>query len=347
MPRHLFLSLLALSLLLSASASAAPADSLSLYWDVDLNIFFDNREGDSRYVDTRTFFLTRLAPEIGASFRSDGASHRIAGGAVWAQPIGSEWDGYRISPTLYYRYERRNGLAASIGMFGREQLISPMPDYVWSDSASYWQRNIRGAMIQYSSSRGFFEAFLDWRGMQSHTRREAFNIIAHGEWRSPSHLVAGGLAMMNHLARSADAGPEQHVVDNFILNPYVGLQYLSSHPLSAYCHIGILASLTRDRGDSDWLPRAGLWLDAQASWRWLSIQNTLYAGKPLFPLYHRYGSLLDQGSPYYASPWTDRLALAAALISTPHVNLSASLDFHFAKSNLTSYQRLILTITLP
>ena len=69
-----------------------------LTWAVDFNTIFDNREGDDKYTDTKTFFQTKLAPEIGVSMM-DGM-HRISGGVVWTQPIGSEWDGYKLSPTL-------------------------------------------------------------------------------------------------------------------------------------------------------------------------------------------------------------------------------------------------------
>lgn len=328
--------------------SSAQTDSLRLYWDVDFSTLFDNREGDSRYADTRTFFQTQLAPEIGVTFRSTGARHRIAGGAVWTQPIGSEWDGHKISPTLYYRYEGRNGLSGALGMFGREQLIRQLPNYIWSDSVNYWQHNIRGAMIQYQSDRGFFEALLDWRGMQSRTRREAFNIIAQGEWRR-NRLVAGGLGMMNHLARSAEATDDQHVVDNFVVNPYIGLDWRDSdiyRSLTGYFHAGMLASTTRDRGKEEWITHAGLWLEGALYWRWLEVKNTFYGGAEIFPFYDRYGSLLHQGEPYYASPFYDRLSAGASLISTSRVALKASVDFNIAEDNFSFYQRLILKVNI-
>ncbi len=338
----------ALSILLAGVAAlgtwAQDAAPLHLWWDVDFSTIFDNREGDSRYTDTKTFFQTQLAPEIGVCFNSSDAVHRVAGGAVWTQPIGAEWDGYRISPTLYYRYEKNNGLSASIGMFGREQLIRPLPNYIWNDSIYYTQHNIRGAMIQYAGRKGFFEAILDWRGMQSRSRREAFNIIAQGEWTGRK-LVAGGVAMMNHLARSAEASDDQHVVDNFLVNPYIGIQS-GRENAGGYLHLGLLASLSRDRGDSDWLSRAGVWLDGAVNWRWFEARNTLYAGGALFPLYSRYGALLDQGEPYYASKWYDRLSVAGNLISTGRVALKASLDFNLAENNFTFYQRLLLRIAV-
>ena len=125
-------------------------------WSVDFGTIFDNREGEDKFEPTKTTFQTVLAPEIGIAL--DG-KHRIMGGAVWKQPIGSEWDGYKISPTLYYRFETP-ALRFSFGMFPRTQLLREQPDVFWSDSLKYNQRNIRGALVQYVHSNGFFEAGL-------------------------------------------------------------------------------------------------------------------------------------------------------------------------------------------
>ena len=78
-------------------AACAVSCAIEPTWSVDFSSVFDNREGDNRYTDTKTFFFTNLAPELGLKFTE---SDRIAGGVVWHQPIGCEWDGHRISPTL-------------------------------------------------------------------------------------------------------------------------------------------------------------------------------------------------------------------------------------------------------
>ena len=38
-----------------------------------------------------------------------------------------------------------------------------------------------GALVQYNHDKGFFDAYIDWRGIQSEITREAFNIVFHGE----------------------------------------------------------------------------------------------------------------------------------------------------------------------
>ena len=104
-----------------AISSGLYAQRPDLYWSVDLDAVFDNREGDTQHAAAKTIFQTQLAPEIGISLEED--RHRIAAGAVWTQPIGCEWEGHRISPTVYYRYQNK-GLRFAMGMFGRDQLYA-------------------------------------------------------------------------------------------------------------------------------------------------------------------------------------------------------------------------------
>ncbi len=330
-----------------SAVSGLYAQRPDLYWSVDMSAVFDNREGDTQFAPAKTFFQTQLAPEIGISLYDD--RHRIAGGVVWTQPIGCEWDGRRFSPTVYYRYQDK-GLRFAIGMFGRDQLYAEMPNYIWNDSIKYAQRNVRGAMIGYRNDKGYFQAVLDWRGMQTDTRREAFNIIASGERTHTDGKYAwGGLAMMNHLALDSSGDPDQHVVDNFIYNPYVGVNFarVVKMPLdSCSLRAGVLGGLTRDRGDGDWNTPIGVWLDLDARWRFLELNNTFYAGGKLYPLYGRYGCILDQGEPYYAASLYNRTSVSVIFLKRKFMSLRASLDFNVAPSHFNFYQRVILSFSI-
>lgn len=319
------------------------AQKPELFWSVFMSAIFDNREGDETYSDARTFFQTQLSPEIGLTL--DGGRHRIAAGAVWTQPIGCEWEGHRISPTVYYRYEDK-GLRFAMGMFDRDQLYRELPNYIWNDSVKYMQRNIRGAMIGYREEKGFFQAILDWRGMQTRNQREAFNIIAMGERHYKEGLwMWGGTAMMNHLAWDKSGNPDQHVVDNFLYNPYLGVDFskIGSIPLdSCLLRIGILGSLTRDRGDKNWHTPMGAWVDFAARWKFLELKNTFYAGGKLFPIYARYGSILDLGEPYYAASLYDRLTVGVIFLERNFVKIKGDLDFNIYPGNYNFYQRVMV-----
>lgn len=331
-------------ILLLAAIVRVTAAAQQFEWSVDFNTVFDNREGDNKYTDTRTFFQTQLSPEIGVSLL--GGEHRLMGGVVWTQPIGCEWEGHRVSPTLYYRYKGSRGWSMALGMFPRTLMHRRLPDYIWNDSVYYSQRNIRGAMATYEGRNGYFEGIVDWRSMQSETRREAFNIFVHGEYQRPEGLfLAGGVAMMNHYALTKHATDDQHIVDNFIVNPYVGLDFSRLTALdSLTVRAGLLGSITRNRGDGGWKTPAGAWLDIRLQWRWLGWHNVTYAGGKLFPYYSEFGALLDQGEPFYSSKWYNRTSVYAQVFANRFVNLRASLDFNLAEDNFTFYQRLILRV---
>lgn len=328
------------------SISGLYAQRPDLYWDIDMSAVFDNREGDTKYADAKTFFQTQLAPEIGVSLY-DGR-HLVAGGVVWTQPIGCEWEGHRISPTLYYRYQNK-GLKFAIGMFGKDQLYAEMPNFIWNDSVNYAQRNVRGAMVGYHNDKGYFQAIVDWRGMQTDTQREAFNIIASGERKySGGKFLWGGVAMMNHLALDKTT-PGQNVVDNFIYNPYVGIniaKMTTSVLDTCSLRVGVLGGLTRDRGDKIWKTPAGIWADLDIMWKFLELKNTFYAGGKLFPYYGHYGVTLDQGEPYYAASLYNRTSLSVWFLRRKFMSLRASLDFNIAPSHFNFYQRVILEFSL-
>lgn len=343
-PRHIITG----AITALAISSGLYAQRPDLYWSVDLDAVFDNREGDTQHAAAKTIFQTQLAPEIGISLEED--RHRIAAGAVWTQPIGCEWEGHRISPTVYYRYQN-NGLRFAMGMFGRDQLYAEMPNYIWNDSVKYAQRNIRGAMIGYRNERGYFQAFLDWRGMQTETQREAFNIIAGGE-RSEAggRLLWGGLAMMNHLALDKSGHPDQHVIDNLLYNPYIGVDFGRTAPGlpldSCTLRAGALGALTRDRGDGEWKTPVGVWADLYARWRWLELKNTFYSGGKLYPLYGRYSFILDQGEPYYAASLYNRTSVGIIFLERKFVKVKASLDFNVAPSHFNFYQRVMVSFSI-
>ena len=335
---RIFLSLLA-ALAVSAGASAQ-----RFTWSVDFGAVFDNREGDGTHTPAETYFFTRLAPEIGLSF---GERDRIAGGVVWTQPIGREWGGHRVSPTLYYRHEAPRW-AISMGMFPRTQLHEELPGFLWCDSLMYFQRNIRGALVQYAKGRSFVDLYLDWRQLQTNRDREAFNVVLHGQWHPrDGRFFAGGHAMMNHLAKVRHAPADQHVVDNFVVNPYVGVDLSHATPLdSLRVRAGAIVTLERNRAFGNWRTPAGGWLDVCAEWRWLGLYESLYAGGVQQPSHSEFGSLLYQGEPFYTAKFYSRTDVYAHIVRNRYVDLKASLNFNVTSSGLIFYQRLMVDVYL-
>ncbi|MDE6498206.1 MAG: hypothetical protein K2L21_06060 [Muribaculaceae bacterium] len=331
-------------ILILVSLLCGRAMAQELIWSVDMNVLFDNREGDHAYTDTKTFLQSQLAPEVGISMQ-DGR-HSIAAGVVWTQPFDKNWEGHEIAPTVYYSY-RNNGVRAAFGMFPRDLLCRRLPNYLWNDSIYYSRHNLHGAMIAAEGRHGFFEAALDWRGMQSKTTREAFGIIARGEYQpgASSRFLAGGTAFMNHFALAEGSPSDQHIVDNFIVNPVVGLDLSQSTVLDSMAiRAGVLSSITRNRADSKWRSAAGAWLDIDIKWRWITFKNTFYYGGKLFPIYSLHGALLDQGEPFYASRYYERATVGVDFLHNYFMCLQGALDFNFAQGNFTFYQRLLLRV---
>ncbi len=333
-------------ILISLLFAALTSHAISPTWAVDFESVFDNSEGDASYSDSKTWFFTRLSPEVGLRLSSES---RIAGGVVWFQPIGCEWDGHRVSPTLYYRFESPSWKFSG-GMFPRTQLREQLPGFLWSDSLDYCQANIRGALLQWSGEKGFVDAYIDWRGMQTRRQREAFAVVAHGQWRPRNgSFFTGAYLMMNHLARRKDDVDNlDGVVDNFIVSPYAGLDLSRSTALdSLQIRVGVVAGLDRDRKfESSWRSALGGRIELAAGWRWLGLKNTLYAGGRLCPLYMRYGSLLYQGSPYYQSKFYNRTDVYVYFLRRKYVTLTGALDFHVTTDAFQFNQRLMLTVTL-
>lgn len=354
---------------------SANAERPEFEWDIDFLSVFDNREGDHDVTATKTWFFTRLQPEVGLKF--NGNNH-LAGGVVWYQPIGCEWEGHKVSPTLYFRHEGTRW-RFSMGMFPRRQLIEEMPHYLWSDSLLYTQANIRGAMVQYVGEKGWMDFYVDWRGMQTERQREAFNIVFHGQMSPRANWFNfGGYMQMNHYALQKNPPDDQHIVDNFLVNPYVGADLASKVGAdSLTVRAGLLMTIERNRAlpDGKWRTPAGFNLDILWHYRWFGIKNSLYIGRPLFPSYNfpdpsynnsdyipdyypdnnsdytpnlnPMGPALYLGEPFYQKKFYDRLDIYANILRTRNVNLRASLDFHFTPSSMIFYQRLILQVTLP
>ncbi|MDE5941831.1 MAG: hypothetical protein K2H14_06940 [Muribaculaceae bacterium] len=315
-----------------------------LTWSIDFGSVFDNREGDNSYTPTETYFFTNLAPEIGVAFSE---RDRISGGVVWNQPIGREWGGARVSPTLYYRHEARRW-SLSMGMFPRTHLHEPLPGFLWCDSLTYFQHNIRGVLAQYHSPSAFVDFYLDWRQMQTTTQREAFNIVFHGQWAPRAgRFFIGGHLMMNHYALVKHSPANQHIVDNFLVNPYVGVDLSGDTPLdSLYVRAGGLLTVERNRAYDNWTAPGGGWFDVVAEWRWLGVRNSLYAGKRLLPSYSEFRGALYPGEPFYSSPFYNRTDIYARIVRNRWVDLEASLDFNVARNSFIFYQRIMLRVYL-
>ena len=176
--------------------------------------------------------------------------------------------------------------------------------------------------------------------MQTKKRREAFNIVASGKWQ-PGVFFLGGHIMMNHLARTIAAGDDQSVMDDMIVNPYIGADFARYTPLSILSvKCGYLLSMERHRGLGEWHRPQGFLCDIQGEWRWLGLHNTLYAGESQMPFYEQFGSQLNQGDPFFQSDFYNRTDIYAYIFHNSFVNCKASFNLHFTPGKISYQQQL-------
>ncbi|MBR5674076.1 MAG: hypothetical protein IKW97_06710 [Muribaculaceae bacterium] len=315
------------AILILLSLAFLPLVGQEVEWSIDATVLLNNREGGDGYTPDQTFMFTRLAPEVGVSM-NDG-QHVLKGGIVWYQPMIDDLSGYKLLPTLYYRYNRSDGWHVTVGLMPRSLMVRRMPRYLWSDSLDYCQPNLHGVMAQLVKPAGYAEIAVDWRQLQTDWRREAFAVMLNNDWRVAGPFRLGGHLQYSHLAKSRLGKENQHVNDDFIINPMAALDLSHQTALdSLRLAAGAIIAMERDRGDEHWRKPAGFVATATARWRWLQLDETFYTGQDLMPLYPALGSLLNLGDPYYHSKTYSRTDLTAHVVSNRFVDLSASLMFH-------------------
>ena len=154
--------------------------------------------------------------------------------------------------------------------------------------------------------------------------------------------------MMNHFALTRNASEDEHIVDNFVVNPYIGADFGKATALdSLIVRGGPLLTIERNRAGEGWTTPLGLWAEAVAEWKWLGVKDSFYAGGRQMPGYIPFRSQLYNGEPFYQAKVYSRTDVYANIYRTENVRLRASLDFHVAGSSFIFYQRIILAITLP
>ena len=322
-----------LTLLLSIPTLAAQ----ELEWSVDASMLINNREGgeDKNFTPDETIMFTRLAPEVGVSLL-DG-EHQLKGGVVWYQPMIDDLSGYKVLPTLYYRYNRPDGWHVTAGLMPRSLMVERMPRYLWSDSLAYCQPNMRGVMAQLIKPAGYAEMVIDWRQMQTEKQREAFTVMFNTDWRITGPFRLGGHIQYSHLAMSRLHAPDEHVNDDLMINPLASLDLSHRTALdSLRISAGAIVAMERNRGEDSWHNQAGFVATATARWRWLQLDETFYTGKDLMPLYPLYGSQLNLGDPYYRNSTYSRTDLTVHIVSNRFVDLNTSVSLH-ASSNTTGF----------
>ena len=310
-------------------------------YDIDFLTFFDNRESHIPSYHSQTLFGARLSPEIGVEFNDSlYGNHQLLAGVSYIQPFGSTWRDIRLTPTIYYCY-RQHGFDLSFGFIPWRNVKTHLPDYLRSDSLSYFSPNIQGVHFAYASRHGFAEFICDWRGMQSINTREAFRLLLTGEYHH-QWFFAGGNTQLNHLANRLNPPVRDGVCDDITAQPFVGVNFSQLTPLDTLAlRTSYIFSYQRDRKNNQLFINHGFLAELSIKWSFLQAENTLYIGDPLMPLYSQYGALLNQGESFFQHPIYNKTQFSVYIVQRPFVDISFSWNLHYVPHHPLAHQQLL------
>ena len=328
------LKILTLLILISSTISAQ-----KFIYDVDFLSFFDNRESHIPTYPSQTLFGTRLSPEIGIEFNdSIYGNHQLIAGISYIQPFGSTWRDIRLNPTIYYRY-RQHGFNLSFGFIPWRNIRTSLPNYLRSDSLTYFSPNIQGVHFSYTSRHGFAEFIADWRGMQSLETREAFRLLLTGEYHH-QWFFAGGNAQLNHLASRFNA--YDGVCDDITAQPFIGFNFSQLTPLDTLAlRTSYIISYQCDRKNEQLFINHGFLAELSIKWCFLQAENTLYVGNSLMPLYPQYGALLNQGESFFQHSIYNKTEFSVYILQFPFVDVRFCWNLHYTPSHPLAHQQLL------
>src|SRR5574344_141909 len=339
MENHLKIFVTVLFLCVSSSMM-----SQKLEWNVDVNGFFDNSEGDHTYRPTKTMDGLRLTPEIGLSW--DEGKNAIFGGynalAEWGTKDAFT-DGQAV---VYYKYDWQP-LRFFFGSFSRDNLLGEYPSYLICDSVRYYRPNIQGFTFQYEPKNGYLEMFLDWTGEQSKNEREQFMAGLSTEFNIGKFRL-GLEGYYYHYALEANADSTQHIHGYLVSNPYIKCSYKNVFGLdSLRLKLGVLASFDRDRlHPPKWFPPIGFMGEVSGCWKRLFVKEMIYAGGSQ----QHFGSQgLGQyywGDTYTQSHFYSRTDVSYQIIKSQYVDTYVALTFNATKHGVNCHQMVILRANL-
>jgi hypothetical protein len=77
-------------------------------------------------------------------------------------------------------------------------------------------------------------------------------------------------------------------------------------------------------------------------WKYLGLKNTLYVGDNMFPLYHAYGSLLNQGDPWYRANVYNRTDVFVYIYNNRFVNVHGAFTIDVTQEGTFNCQQQII-----
>lgn len=278
------------------------ASAQSLYYDIDFDNFFQNREYNKiDFLSERsaTEFAARFSPSLELHFKEN---HSFNLGAdliaLFTAPDKVLFDYADL--VLYYGFDNEHW-SASAGIFPRSRMaIDSYSHAFFTDDYLFFNNMVSGIMGQYRRSESFVEFVVDWESQPTETTREVFRLLSAGriQWE---HFAVGYNFSLTHFAGQEAEWMDQ-VVDNMLINPAV--EYRIQGAFDFRARVGYLQSLQRDRSyGNEWLtPYMGEFGLRLSRWG-VVLDNTIYLGENIEPLYDGQvapdGTIITYGNQLY------------------------------------------------
>ena len=263
-------------------------EDMKILVGADFDTYFDNREySGSEIGESGTLFSSRLTPKVGVEWNEK--NRLVFGMDMWSH-FGDDTRVFaKARPQIYYRFDSGK-VRTYAGIFSREEMIGDYSEAFISDSVRFYENRVQGFMGQYRGDRGFVELSLDWCGMYSQASREKFRVLSGGRYYFDNYhrRFYGGYALqVFHYAGSETI--ENCVVDNIIVNPYVGARFNAYFDFDVRLHY--IQTLQRDRANEESFssPGGGMLQIRMEKWG-VYIDEQLYVGDNMQPYYSSFRS---------------------------------------------------------
>ncbi len=337
---------------------------LRFVYDADFDFRFDNREYDrSSLAESMTIFGARLTPSVGLQISpSPKSEHRLMVGIDVMKNFGDSImnAGLFHEIKLYYRWRQQMGrteMTLVAGVFPRSEMQGMYSTAFFSDSLKFHDPNIEGLILKFRRPGAYYEVGCDWMGQFGRYSRERFMVFSSGEARLAGQMLLLGYAgTLYHYASSMQVWG---VVDNILLNPYIGTDLSRMAGLqSLRISLGWLQSFQNDRrniGEYVFPGGAELLADLR-NWN-AGVSNRLYYGTGIMPYYDctdaagtKYGNSLYSGDPFWRLGQSassdrpgiyDRLDVYYEPLIAPFLKLRVELSFHFCEKNFAGWQQVV------
>ena len=330
---------------LTAGLFGQRAAAQSVVAQADFETRFDNREyTGNAFGESLTVFGLRLAPEAGVEWAG---RNRLMAGVSLQHDFGSKGRFLDTADALIYYQFAAPHVSVDAGLFPRSKMLGRYSEAFFDEAVSFYHSRMQGLLVNWHRDNDYAEFVIDWEGFRTYEQREKFRILSEGHWEG--HRFFGGWSlMMLHYAKTLNEELDEGVVDNILVNPHAGIRFHAG--VDWEVRVGYLQALQRDRRvKQGWLTPRGGELHVRLS-RWhFALDNRLYVGENLLPLYELYGSGLYECSTFFGITGHvyNRTELAYnRTFFDDTLRLDAGFVFHYDGAGLGVQQLLKISVNL-